>query len=64
MGFLKLAGSLTHFDTNFSFADAPISWKGKGNKVVSLSAAAHVAVLYISFRNTDFDPSIASIALI
>ena len=49
MGFLKLAGSLIHFDTNFSFADAPISWKGKRNKVVSLSAAAHIAMLYMSF---------------
>ena len=32
-----------------SFADAPISWKDKRNKAVSLSAAAPVAILYISF---------------
>ena len=51
MGFSKFAGfaDFKYSDTNFSFADAPISWNHKRNKAVSLSAAAPEAILYISF---------------
>ena len=49
MGFSKSARSFIHSDTNFSFADAPISWKGKRNKAVSLSAATPTSSGFIVF---------------